>query len=272
MPEFHSVSAGDMIPATVVSTCCASYALPGGIVFATASLKKIQVLASTTNDAHLVTAFLTVDEQERYQRFPYRKRQSQWLAGRIAAKAAVEKYRNKGRLPANIDWQAWQVVADEHGKPHIIPSSDSHGMTVPEISLSHSGDLAIAMAAPYPCGIDIQKTTATVTRVQRRFCSADEKKVLQESSFLKKQNEVTRLTLLWAAKEAVRKAVAISPLLGFKEIALHAVVNETAGNVMMTLNANRPGVAPGTLMVCAMLYQDFAVAFTLSATNEDRVA
>lgn len=100
---------------------------------------------------------------------------------------------------------------------------------MPEISISHSHNLAVAAAMQRRCGIDIQQCRSAVVRVKSRFCEPGEAELLAAS--LAGFDEVSRLTMLWSAKEAIRKAVPVEPLPAFAEMELVAVREGAAGGM-----------------------------------------
>ncbi|MEP7104897.1 MAG: holo-ACP synthase [Chloroflexota bacterium] len=80
-----------------------------------------------------------------------RRRRHEHLAARFAAKEAVLKALGRG-LSRGLDWSEVEVVATASGRPEIRLHgnarawAESQGVTEVEISLSHSGGLAIATA------------------------------------------------------------------------------------------------------------------------------
>ena len=113
-------------------------------------------------------------------------------------------------------------MPDKNGRPFLAAATKKEAL--PDISISHSGDLAAAMAVSRGlCGIDIQKITDRVVKVRNRFCSPNEEHLIQ--SFFKtfRAEQSSALTKLWAAKEALRKAAAIDALPGFLELELTGI-------------------------------------------------
>ena len=77
------------------------------------------------------------------------------------------------------------------------------------------------------CGVDIQKITPRVIKIQKRFCTPAEKLILQKSFPWQSEIETAALTKLWAAKEALRKAAFAPPLPGFLEMELAEIIRAT---------------------------------------------
>lgn len=157
---------------------------------------------------------LSACELEQWVGFSLEKRRIEWLGGRIAAKWAAAGLLNE----TAVDWQDLMIRSAEDGRPCLV--TGTHALA-PFISISHSGPLAVALAANFPCGLDLQQPDPRMLKVKKRFAAPVEEELLH--AFLPKTfSETERLTLLWAAKEAVRKMVRISPLLGLREIGLLA--------------------------------------------------
>ncbi|MEJ2031464.1 MAG: 4'-phosphopantetheinyl transferase superfamily protein [Deltaproteobacteria bacterium] len=182
-------------------------ALPHGQPYEVASLS----LAELEGDQSARSSFwLTPEEQQLYDRFNAGKRRSEWLGGRMAAKIAIARLLARP-LPTVREQVA--VLARPDGKP-IVRTPLNNDI---ELSVSHSGGLAAALASFFPCGLDIQMLTTVVLKVQDRFSTSDERALLAE---LLSAPATVRLTLLWAAKEALRKAISGRPLAGFNELLL----------------------------------------------------
>jgi phosphopantetheinyl transferase (holo-ACP synthase) len=129
--------------------------------------------------------------------------------------------------------------------------------------------MAAAMAAGKGlCGIDIQKITPRLSKVQERFCRPAEKGLLQASlPPWQPEKERTELAKLWAAKEALRKASNIKTLPGFLELELVAIEEaffqgESASWIYI-FSWNRRGTpANYKYMVVITLVKDYALALT----------
>ncbi|MCW5205486.1 4'-phosphopantetheinyl transferase superfamily protein [Desulfobulbus sp. F5] len=143
---------------------------------------------------------LMLSEAERiyFQRFHHPKRRREWLCGRIAAKMALldmyeaEEFRRLTLLP------------DEQGRPVVSGLMKSNRNL--SLSITHSGKYAAALAVPREsCGIDLQKISDKLPSLINYFASETELKLLKNQSDL--GSEETALTMLWAAKEAVKKSM-----------------------------------------------------------------
>lgn len=156
--------------------------------------------------------YLSPDELAQWTGLRQEKRRREWLGGRLAAKWAADGF----LAGTAVDWQRLVIRSEADGRPYV--ATEAHAVA-PFISISHSGPLAAALAANIPCGLDLQEPGAKLHRVRQRFAAPGEEDLLK-ASLPRAFPETERLTLLWAAKEAVRKLVRVSPLLGLLEIRL----------------------------------------------------
>ncbi|MFP3982714.1 MAG: 4'-phosphopantetheinyl transferase family protein [Desulfurivibrionaceae bacterium] len=169
----------------------------------------------------LVRTRLAEAEKRRLNSLGREKRRQEWLAGRLAAKEAVFTVMSgstKTSLPF-FDYRSVAVIQDEAGRPYMV--SELQEVRALDLSISHSSGLAVALASPGRCGIDIQKVDPSLERVQSYFVKETEKKLLGalHHSYTIRQ----RLALLWSAKEALKKQCSRRPLPGFGEIELTRV-------------------------------------------------
>ena len=170
-----------------------------------------------------LTKYLSGREQLPLEAFTSEKRKNEWLGGRIAAKyAAARLLQQKLGKHAILHFSDIAIFAAKNGRPFIVANSDTWKQgDLPDISISHSGSLAVAMATGKGfCGVDIQKITPRVIKIQKRFCTPAEKLILQKSFPWQPEMETAALTKLWAAKEALRKVSNREPLPGFLEMQL----------------------------------------------------
>jgi 4'-phosphopantetheinyl transferase EntD len=158
-------------------------------------------------EKQVVAGHLTEKEQELFSKLTSTKRQREWLGGRFAARHAAARL---------------------NSRPFIIADKNNSEQSLPDISISHSGSLAAAMAVTNGyCGIDIQQITQKVLKVRERFCSDTEMLILQEA--FSASSEIF-LTKLWAAKEALRKASNLASLPGFTELQLTEITDDISSS------------------------------------------
>ena len=169
-------------------------------------------------DAATVPEYLTPPERKYFTHFTQPKRKKEWLGGRIAAKQAAQSMACSDAGHEASPWLALEVAADQDGRPFLRAIGDP-GRILPDISISHSQGLAAAMAVKEGyCGIDIQKVTPSVMRISERFAGDAEMTIL--NTLTGDWPKAGRLTLLWAAKEALKKAIGTRRLPGFMSIRL----------------------------------------------------
>ena len=192
-----------------------------GMTYILIDLKKLEMGVQKLAEKKVAARYLSGPEQVCLEKISLAKRKREWLGGRFAAKyaAAGLLIQHGNALPPS----SLTVIADEHGRPFLAAANKNE--TLPDISISHSGDLATAMAVSKGlCGIDIQKVTDRVVKVRERFCSPDEEFLLQTYFSAPREKQSSALTKLWAAKEALRKAADLSSLPGFLELELTEII------------------------------------------------
>jgi 4'-phosphopantetheinyl transferase len=109
------------------------------------------------------------------------RRRTEWLAARQLV------HYMSGREERSV------FIKDSFGKPHLKDSTY-------QISISHSRDMAAAIAAPLPVGIDIQVVVEKIDRIAHKFMRAEEMASLQAAT------RIEHLHVYWGAKEALYKA------------------------------------------------------------------
>ncbi|WP_410632524.1 beta-ketoacyl synthase N-terminal-like domain-containing protein [Amycolatopsis sp. cmx-4-83] len=98
--------------------------------------------------------YLAGAERDAYESRPPRGRR-QWLLGRIAAKDAVRQYlwaRGEPEMfPAEL-----RIGNDDAGRPFV---TGAYGRELPPltISVAHRAEAGVAIARPWPCGIDVEQ-------------------------------------------------------------------------------------------------------------------
>ena len=148
---------------------------------------------------NLPELLLSEEEQMFFSRFNYPKRRREWLGGRLAAKTAMLLFSHTHEaLPAAF--AELTILPNKYGRPVASTSPEI------AISISHSCRFATAMAVKAPaCGIDLQKISPKLPGLTSRFTSEEEKNQL--STLYPDIQLTTLLTMIWTAKEAVKKSL-----------------------------------------------------------------
>ena len=191
------------------------------------------------------------------------KRRTEFLAGRVSAKLALaEFWAAKG---CRRDLSSVKIVNDPTGRPRLrmepVSGEDRHP---PEISISHGGDYGAALAADAPCGIDLQEQKDTLLRVLDKYCAAEEARILAGS--LPDMPPPGRLSILWAAKEAAKKACSFRWMPGFLDLKLDGPVRQEAGCRVLTLRLTRMPEncgLPGIVTVLATTFDNYGLAICI---------
>ena len=230
-------------------------ALPGPPTLAAVPLDRVEELGCE----RLALNLLGPLELTRYRGFRFAKRQREWLAGRLAAKSALASFLGQNDSAPATSWPTWQINTRPDGRPQLeLPA---YFPQAPQLSISHSHGLAAALISPGPCGIDIQQLTPSLLKVRPRFVSSPEESLLAASPALHRLEELARLGLLWAAKEAIRKAVELPVPLGFLEMELVRAKSSDGQAFWLEFDLNGPSIEK--LAAIAWLQNRHAAAVTL---------
>ena len=235
-------------------------------------LLDLQLLEEEVNKLGEETATasnLSGEELCQLSKFASHKRKREWLGGRFAAKYAVARLLEQVESEdSDVDWSGHIIMIDKNGRP-FLSANEGNPENPVDISISHSGSLAAAMAANKGyCGIDIQKISPQVIKVSERFCTDNEKKILQAFYPVEPDNQAIPLTKLWAAKETLRKASFLDSLPGFLELELIEITAEQpykeTGLSRFVFKWKKPaGSAHEICSVAVAQIKDYALALTV---------
>ncbi len=202
--------------------------------------------------------YLTPEEKHKLAGFKFAKRQIEWLAGRIAAKKAALLL--LPRLQATTRWHDLRINTTRSGRP-FCEINQLNKLIIPDISITHSGNRAMAMASlKRLCGIDIQKITTKITKLKDRFATPQEEEIL--SSAQVSATPEALLTMLWSAKEATRKAFPSHPLPGFMELRL-CQFRGGSQYFIGQFTSQRLGM-PAAIPFFAFFYHNYSGALTIN--------
>ena len=207
-------------------------------------------------DSLALSTWLHPKEQRQLEQFGLEKRYREWLGGRICAKQSARMFfqsrKNQTFIP---DYPQCVIRSDTNGRPSFR-QVDGVNLTFPELSISHSKTIAAAMSSLSFCGVDIQFAAKTLERVQEKFCSAEEAQIL--AALLPDFSQIARLTLLWSAKEAVKKMLSPGGIPGFQELTL--LKKNSLKNGVAVLSLKKTGGQRSIQTVCTMFSPDYALA------------
>lgn len=218
-PTFSSHSLAALFTEMEVLSADLQVLAPPSCCFAVLDLRLLRPLLEQDQPSEALSSLLTPAELDIFHGFRYDKRRQEWLGGRIAAKQAMQLLTRATKTPSLL-FHACSILPDEHGRPQVTPLPC--GFPASSVSISHSGGFAVALACPEgSCGVDIQQKNPTLLKVQERFASEEE-----QATFGPTLAPLTRLGLLWAAKEAVKKCLLADHSSFFGSIRLDAVRHE----------------------------------------------
>lgn len=149
-----------------------------------------------------------LSDAERYlwSSFPHERKRREWMAGRLAAKFAVQETL-VGQ--SKTDWSLRDIS--------VMPTKGRSGPVKSPIggylSLSHSGAFAAAVHADRPVGLDIERFHAFSLPSLNYFLTPQEIACIETYGYCDRY-----LTLIWSIKEAVLKARQTSNLSEMREI------------------------------------------------------
>lgn len=229
------------------------------IAVARLPLARVAPRLDPTSSSARLSDLLSPPELARLQTLTFAKRRQEWLAGRLATKHAAGQVLALTHAAPKPAWPDMVVSNRPSGRPELVLLTGQPCL-LPEISISHSHGWAMAMAVMgAPCGIDLQMVSTKTVTVQDRFCLARERDEICRLTGALALPE-RGLTLLWAAKEAVRKAVVQEVVPGFLEMELVTASCAAAGQWVLGLSLGSSGVE---YAVGATFWGDFALAFTV---------
>ncbi|WP_028585970.1 4'-phosphopantetheinyl transferase family protein [Desulfogranum mediterraneum] len=195
-------------------------------------------------------SLLSEAEQQRCAGFSYPKRYLEWLGGRLAAKYCLSL------LPAfrTARAKSLSILADEHGRPYLEHGERSSLTRLPQISISHSHGYAAAFCSCQGrCGVDIQKILAKIELVADKFTSPG------ETSLLRDTDKLLTLTLIWAAKEAIKKSMLHDQPSLFSGIEVQGIRQESERCWTMACSLERSPDG-GPVEVRLALLKDYVIA------------
>ena len=172
--------------------------------------------------------WLSENERLAQQRYQVPSRRAQWRLGRATAKRALQAWVDDGRhvigapdgvRSAGSMTRAAQIGIVPRGRDDGFPVVEGLGEAPPALSLSHSGELALAAVADagVALGVDLE-------RVERRSAAFAIDWFAPSSLERIQQAEAARhdqlVTLTWSVTEAALKSVGLGLRLDTREVAV----------------------------------------------------
>lgn len=177
-------------------------------------LQQAEVTQMLKGDVQALTQhYLSPTEQKVFSELKTPKRQQDWLAGRIVAKRLLRE-RRFATEDAVIPYGAISILADPMGAPEIAIVGES--LPGPRMSIAHGGGLAVAMIATQANerpGIDVEVVEKREEGFAADYFTEGEVTVARMSPDFDRT-----LTVMWALKEAVLKALGIGARVDMREV------------------------------------------------------
>lgn len=162
---------------------------------------ELHSLAELINDNVELETILAPSELKHFLEFKILKRKTEWLGGRIAAKIAFSRLCPSAQLNSII------IQNKPNGAPVINQPQRHRGTEINDwqyLSISHSGNYAIAVISKYPVGIDIEEI---VPRDPVLYSIAFTKYETELINFFDREQKDEYVTRLWTCKEALLKVL-----------------------------------------------------------------
>ena len=139
-------------------------------------------------------------ELDEFRTFTGNKPQRRFLMSRMAAKDAVRIWRTKVTGEPQLHPADYTLRHDELGKPFVAGLEDG---VVPELSVAHKDQIALAVASSVPMGIDIEPANRDTRSILPTFATEQEIGLVDQLNGLAPEGGWE--TRLWCAKEAAGK-------------------------------------------------------------------
>jgi phosphopantetheine--protein transferase-like protein len=165
-------------------------------------------IAATSVNRNDDSTHLGIEEMRCYNQLHNSKRKKEWLAGRFAAKSAMVAFCIAKNIGTSL--KDLTILPNANGAPVCIEH--------PEItlSISHSHENAIAIAAKQPIGIDIEYIANLDPVILDWYFTENEKRIICRNE--DGAEKIRLMASFWSAKEAVSKLYQIGAKLDFTQI------------------------------------------------------
>lgn len=157
------------------------------------------------------------------------KRRLEWGAGRLAAKQALQQLHLGPKAPRLALRDI--IIRNCNSHPHKgRPLANVEG----NLSISHAGTWAVAVASHFPVGVDIEPIRSFCGSVQEMAFTFGERNRLSE--IRRKSERDSAATLFWSFKEALLKSYGRSIFGFFTDVELHAPTTDS-GSLSWSLSS-----------------------------------
>ena len=219
--------------------------------------------AGPSNTFADISELLHPKEKATLGSYRFTKRRTEYLTGRICAKKAVHYFLSESsKYPGSLLPAEIEIDSTNLGRPKIhLPWPKANTLKI-DISISHSGDYGAALAAESKCGLDLQLQKSALLQVREKFCTTSEFSLLEK--YLVNRDALARLTILWAAKEAGKKALSSWQMPGFLDLQLYELTRYPGYvSVSLHMSNRKHEQIPDQLTVVASMFGDYALAICL---------
>lgn len=180
---------------------------------------------------------LMPSEEVKYSSFNNDKRKREWLAGRYAGKKAL--YNHIG-----VEWAV--IDNKDSGVPYFPDYPEHH------LSISHSGNYALAMVSNKRIGVDIEQIEERPLSLCKYFYSDKEKNEIERSS---KDKGTLLINKFWTRKEAVSKLLGLGGKLPFNKL---EVVDDTI---------SLPDIQSEPIKLLTEVYENYIMSIAVGESN-----
>ncbi len=176
-------------------------------------------------------SLLFTGEREALDRLLSDRRRGEWVAARVASKVLVQRYLADFHGIA-VALPDVEIAKDPNGAPHVRLHGDYPVVEVPHLTITHSSGLAIAaLAGPGPrarLGIDLERIEVRDEAFAKNYFRTDELDLRSGLTNGSSLDRPTFVSMLWAIKEAVSKALGLGLKLRLDDVQI-AEVEHTDG-------------------------------------------
>lgn len=196
---------------------------PLGIAFA---IRRVSVLDDEAKLRGMAEACLIGKEQHHFNALRSTKRRTEFISGRLAARAAI------GAMWPDLDVKQLQIIRESTGAPRV------EGVGSMGLSISHSGSVAVAVAAPFLVGVDLEMDEIRPEALSKYFLSDIERRSLPN---LSEEGRSTAVNRLWTRKEAACKVGGWGGSLTFAQLDCTGSTTTIQGRILGLVTESHAG-------------------------------